>query len=208
MHYLIKLHSRHFIPFLNFQKKLIHKMTKNLLAGLFAFVSLSLVVSYNDLVIHDITTQPWCREVIRPRTLKCEWKIGLYRNIDNLMLKGTIAAYQIRWFSGGWSGWFVPGFNDLDGKFNPYRVSCGSFPKKSNTMRRMWSYFYDHTHKYILCQQRKTLSSLYNNIRSVLLSKWIQIYAQCMNYICFQDPSFLLCFLDIYSILIIKLFKI
>lgn len=152
MHYLIKLHSRHFIPFLNFQKKLIHKMTKNLLAGLFAFVSLSLVVSYNDLVIHDITTQPWCREVIRPRTLKCEWKIGLYRNIDNLMLKGTIAAYQIRWFSGGWSGWFVPGFNDLDGKFNPYRVSCGNFPKKSNTMRRMWSYFYDHTHKYILCQ--------------------------------------------------------
>lgn len=127
-------------------------MTKNLLACVFAFVSLSLVVGYNDLVIHNITTQPKCREVIRPRTLKCEWKVGLYRNIDYLMLKGTIAAYQIRWFSGAWSGWFVPGFNDLDGKFNPYRVSCGSFPTKSNTMRRMWSYFYDHTHKYILCQ--------------------------------------------------------
>lgn len=125
-------------------------MTKYLLV--FAFMSLSLVSGYNDLVLHDISTQPRCREVVRARTAKCEWKMGLYHNIDNRMLNGTIAAYKIQWFNGAWSGWYVPGVNDLDGKFNINPVSCGSFPQKSNTMRKMWSYFFDHTHKYILCQ--------------------------------------------------------
>uniref|UniRef100_A0A8W8HLG5 Uncharacterized protein n=1 Tax=Magallana gigas TaxID=29159 RepID=A0A8W8HLG5_MAGGI len=98
-----------------------------------------------------IDLKPKCTEVVKPRTSKCEWHIGLYSNMDYVMLNGKIAAYQIQWFNKKWSEWFVPGVNDLDGKFNIKPVTCGSFPKKGNTMRRMWSYFYDHTHKYILC---------------------------------------------------------
>lgn len=126
-------------------------MTKYFLLCYCVSVSLSLVVGVHDKLIYDISTQPKCIEVVRPRTLQCQWHIGLYNNMDYLMLKGKIAAYKILWFSGAWSGWFVPGVNDLDGKFNINPVTCGGFPQKGNTMRRMWSYFYDHTHKYILC---------------------------------------------------------
>lgn len=126
-------------------------MTKYFLLCYCVCVSLSLVVGGHDKIIYDISTQPKCIEVMKPRTLKCQWKIGLYNNMDYLMLTGKIAAYKIMWFNGAWSGWFVPGINDLDGKFNINPVTCGEFPQKGNTMRRMWSYFYDHTHKYILC---------------------------------------------------------
>lgn len=116
-----------------------------------ACLSLSLVEGVSDRIRHDISTQPKCTEVVKPRTSKCEWHIGLYSNMDYVMLNGKIAAYQIQWFNKKWSEWFVPGVNDLDGKFNINPVTCGEFPQKGNTMRRMWSYFYDHTHKYILC---------------------------------------------------------
>jgi hypothetical protein len=72
--------------------------------------------------------------------------------MDFFVLKGKIAAYKIRWFNGKWSGWYVPGVNDLDGKINMAAPTCGIFPKKGNTMRRVWSYFYDHVHTYILCR--------------------------------------------------------
>ncbi|KAK3105300.1 hypothetical protein FSP39_021867 [Pinctada imbricata] len=94
--------------------------------------------------------QDTCREVTRRATRDCRWKAGLYRNVDFVALRGRIIAYQIRWFNGRWSGWFVPGINDADGKFNPYRGRC-SLRLEAKSMRRVWSYFYDHEHKFILC---------------------------------------------------------
>ncbi len=64
------------------------------------------------------------------------------RNIDFSVLGGRIIAYKIRW-SSGWSGWFVPDYNDIDIK---YTTSGGK-----KWVRRRWSYFADHVHTYIIC---------------------------------------------------------
>jgi len=68
---------------------------------------------------------------------------GLNTSTDNLILGGDIVAYRIKWFNGKWSAWYVPGVNDIDPKLNT---------TKDNTLapRRMWSYFSDHTHEYII----------------------------------------------------------
>ncbi|XP_041347366.1 uncharacterized protein LOC121367323 [Gigantopelta aegis] len=105
--------------------------------------------SYSDLVIYKLI-QGKCKEVTERATRDCRWVAGLYPFVDHLVKRGRIVAYQIRWFNGRWSSWYVPGVNDVDGKFNPYTRRC-SVPYMSKSMRRMWSYFYDHTHKYILC---------------------------------------------------------
>ncbi len=112
--------------------------------------STNAVCSSGDRICHDISTQAKCSEVTKGPTRDCRWPAGLNTNVDQIVLNGEIVAYQIRWFNGKWSGWYVTGVNDIDGKFNPYSRSC-SIPYKSNSMRRMWSYFYDHTHKYIIC---------------------------------------------------------
>lgn len=120
-------------------------------------VSFLLVVSASDRVIYNIATQATCREVIRSArySRECGWHAGLYRNVDQFYLKGRIAAYKIRWFSGKWSNWFVPGVNDIDIKFNVHSRYCRDFKVNRKSMRRWWSYFYDHTHKFILCTDRK-----------------------------------------------------
>lgn len=109
-----------------------------------------------DLIKHDLSSQPKCKEVTRRAVFRreCGWETGLYRNLDHYYLNGRIIAYKIQWFNGSWSGWYVPGVNDIDGKVNVYRHSCRHFPWKLNSVRKIWSYFYDHTHKYILCVDR------------------------------------------------------
>lgn len=107
-------------------------------------------------MIYD-EVQGSCKEVTRVATNDCQWNAGLYPYTDFKLLKGgKIAAYQIQWFSGTWSGWYVPGVNDIDAKFNPgisptcldsVDVSSGA----SKTLRRMWSYFADHKHRFIVC---------------------------------------------------------
>ena len=71
--------------------------------------------------------------------------------MDQVAAGGTIIAFKIQWFNGGWSEWYVPGYNDMDGKFNLNTKHC-SVPYIKNSLRRMWSYFYDHTHKFIICK--------------------------------------------------------
>jgi len=68
---------------------------------------------------------------------------GLNPLVDREILGGKIVAYQIQWFNGAWSGWYVPGINDLD-----WVVNTGSDDQQGQ--RLVWSYFYDHTHKYII----------------------------------------------------------
>jgi hypothetical protein len=71
--------------------------------------------------------------------------------MDEIVLKGRIAAYKLRWFSGSWSGWFVPGMNDRDSKFNLYIKSC-SMPYPKYGLRKAWAYFYDHYHLIVICR--------------------------------------------------------
>jgi hypothetical protein len=120
-------------------------------------VCLLSVVSASDRVIYNIATQATCSEITRgpQRSKECGWRAGLYTNVDQFYLKGRIAAYQIRWFNGNWSSWFVPGVNDIDGKVNVRSRACRDFKVNPKSMRRWWSSFYDHTHKYILCTDRK-----------------------------------------------------
>lgn len=104
----------------------------------------------SDCINHDITSQPNCREIQRSRTRDCRWKAGLSTNVDQTILRGEIVAYKIQWFNGRWSGWYVPGVNDIDHKYNTRAQTC-SVPLRARSLRRVWSYFYDHTHKYIIC---------------------------------------------------------
>ncbi len=71
------------------------------------------------------------------------WELSYNINLDWQKKKGRIIAYKIRWFNGNFSEWFVPGITDLDWK---YSVVGGQ-----KQVRRMWSYFVDHVHSYIIC---------------------------------------------------------
>jgi hypothetical protein len=96
----------------------------------------------SDCVVHDLSTQAACTEVTEGPTQDGRWGAGLNTNIDQTIEGGDVVAYQILWGNGSWSGWYVTGVNDIDYKFNP----------GNGTMRRIWSYFYDHTHKYLICK--------------------------------------------------------
>ena len=67
---------------------------------------------------------------------------------------GTIVAYKIQWWNGKWSGWYVPGVNDMDCKFNQGAGTCNGVDTCGKGLRRMWSYFSDHVHTYIICQNK------------------------------------------------------
>lgn len=101
----------------------------------------------NDCVQYNLRTQATCTQVgtesspNHPVGVAPGWYKGLNTELDNTILKGNIIAYKIKW-SSGWSGWYVTGVNDIDWKFNSDR-----------TMRRVWSYFTDHYHLYIICKQ-------------------------------------------------------
>jgi hypothetical protein len=77
--------------------------------------------------------------------------VGFGARIDEIVYGGRIAAYQLQWFSGAWSAWFVPGMNDLDCKFNTAPMTC-SIPFVKNSLRKAWAYFYDHNHNIIICR--------------------------------------------------------
>lgn len=99
--------------------------------------------SGSDCIVYDLSTQDSCTEVTESASYESRWGRGLSLDVDRAIKGGRIVAYKIQWFSGGWSSWFVPGVNDIDVKFN-----IGP-----NTLRRMWSYFYDHTHSYVICSK-------------------------------------------------------
>lgn len=98
--------------------------------------------SGSDCVIYDLSTQIACTYKSSGPTNNMAWVKGLNRNVDFQQFGGRIAAFRLQWFGGSWSGWYVPGINDIDIKFNP----------GPQTMRRWWAYFYDHNFEYILCK--------------------------------------------------------
>jgi len=105
--------------------------------------------SGSDCVQYDLQTQATCLQVgtdttpNQPVGSAAGWYKGLNTEIDQNILKGNVIAYKLQWSNGSWSGWYVTGVNDLDIKFNT----------SNSTMRRMWAYFGDHKHLYIICKQ-------------------------------------------------------
>jgi len=101
-----------------------------------------------------------CDTVTRDATWDGRWVYGedghpsgddLSVLADNSTLKATepalcdgpygcdVVRYRIQWFNGIWSPDYYPGVNDVDW------VTNGSY------QRRVWSYFYDHTHELTFC---------------------------------------------------------
>ncbi|VDI12454.1 Hypothetical predicted protein [Mytilus galloprovincialis] len=123
------------------------------LYGLAVLIGLFVGITYgwSDKMIYDKSAQAKCTEITRRRTRDCRWAAGLNMQVDQIAAGGKIAAYKIQWWNGGWSGWYVPGYNDMDGKVNIRLLRC-SMTYKYKSLRRMWAYFYDHTHKFIVCR--------------------------------------------------------
>lgn len=99
-----------------------------------------------DCITYDLSTQPKCIQVgtesdpIQPVGSAPGWALGLNTELDTINLGGKIIAYKIQWFNGAWTDWYIPGKNDIDWKANG-----------DSTLRRVWSYFTDHCHLYIIC---------------------------------------------------------
>lgn len=98
--------------------------------------------SGGDCVGYDLSTQDNCTYETKSATFDIRWARGLSTQADQAIEGGRIVAYWIKW-SSGMSIPFVPGINDVDYKFN----------SPGDKMRRMWSYFYDHEHAYIICKK-------------------------------------------------------
>ena len=96
--------------------------------------------SGSDCIIYDISTQDVCTAKTAGPTYNLGWVKGLSVQDVIPLAGGTVHAYRLQWFSGAWTNWFVVGVNDIDYKKNA-----------DQTMRRMWAYFYDNTHEFILC---------------------------------------------------------
>ena len=127
-------------------------MAQGAVAGfivIIAFWCFSACCGQSDYVIYKLN-QSTCTQYQSGPTFDCRWGANLDTAIDYQVLKGKIAAYKIQWSTGTWTDWIVPGYNDIDYKFNLNGMTC-SVPYEANTMRHLWSYFYDHTHLYILC---------------------------------------------------------
>ena len=100
----------------------------------------------------DVSTQAICTESgILAASGDSRWmQASLDTNVDWAITCGDIVAFKLEWFpagSGKWSSWFVVGVNDVDSK------SDGP----SRTVKRMWSYFPDHRHIYIICKQKSII---------------------------------------------------
>ena len=64
------------------------------------------------------------------------WTQSLDLNLDKKILNKRIIAYQVQWFSGTWSRWYIPGEGDV-------------YQKAYEPKRRFWACFCDHTHRYL-----------------------------------------------------------
>jgi len=122
------------------------------LVALAAILQMQITYGNRQHVAHEAV----CSQVTNERpTRDCRWHANLDVYVDQKILKGCrVVAFQIKWFNGRWSGWYVPGVNDIDWKVNTGLKRCNGIVISHNTMRRIWSYFSDHYHTYIKCCPR------------------------------------------------------
>lgn len=69
-------------------------------------------------------------------TREARWGQGVDVDLDVRIIGKMIVGYQIQWNNGSWSQVYTPGVDDIDWVTN------------NGAPRRVWSYFYDHTHRY------------------------------------------------------------
>lgn len=100
--------------------------------------------SIAEAVIHNT-----CQQIDNEQPLGPGFAVSFDRNLDFQLLRGRIIAYKIQWFNDSWSDWFVPEYNDVDWKVTPVRPTPTQ--PLPTTIRRVWSYFEDHVHTYIIC---------------------------------------------------------
>ena len=145
------INKRTFVRFVPMLATIVMLLAATLFAPITAFAAspaapLSGAVTCKDpdCIQQSIVTQTQCTQVgpVDAEGAKVGWWKGLSTQIDQQILGGDVVAYKIQWFSGGWSDWYVTGVNDLDWKYNP----------STNDMRRVWAYFTDHVHTYIICK--------------------------------------------------------
>ena len=89
-----------------------------------------------------VGNQDECIEVTAPPSNDQRWNQGLSLEVDNQILGGNIVAFKIRYQSGEWSEWFVPGVNDI------------SKDVQTGKLQRIWSRFVDCEHRYLICKPR------------------------------------------------------
>lgn len=77
------------------------------------------------------------KETTEQPTFEIRWSQGLAVDNDVRIIGKMIVGYQIQWFNGSWSQVYTPGVDDIDWVTN-----------NDGSQRRVWSYFYDHTHRY------------------------------------------------------------
>lgn len=81
-----------------------------------------------------------CKAVRQQATRNPRWKQNLSLTVPQEILGASIPVYQIQWFNGKWSKLYTTGDGDIDWKDNG--------PGKQ---RRVWSYFFDHNHRFVVC---------------------------------------------------------
>ena len=123
-------------------------MTRNLVLLCCFVLSLHCITAYQNTIAKRYVH---CKEKTSGprRNCKCFKNKG-NADYDLCALNGIIAAYQVKWVNGLYSKWFVPRLNDISQKRNLFYRRC--YPKEKVQYHRMWTYFYSHTHKYIVCR--------------------------------------------------------
>ena len=120
--------------------------------------------------LRHVIPRPKCVWYVRARTRNCNW-LQYSTSADQVIHNGEIPVYRIRWFNGRWSNYFVTGYNDLDHKVNRHKTFyCSGRPIYYNSVRRLWSYFYDHTHQFLYCGNLRTIQALAAEKGTKLLS--------------------------------------
>ena len=104
-------------------------------------LSMSMILGQQPIKTAD---QSECYEMVNSPDNNALWRqSGLDMNIDWVIKCGDIVAYKLLWpTTGEWSDWFVTGMNDLA-------------PVNKTNRTRMWSFFSDYYHIFIICRSNK-----------------------------------------------------
>ena len=88
--------------------------------------------------------QSVCYEVVNSPDKNRMWsEAGLDLNVDWVIKCGDIVGYKLLWPKvGEWSDWFITGVNDLT-------------PANNANRTRMWSFFSEYYHIFIICKSNK-----------------------------------------------------
>ncbi|OXA48198.1 uncharacterized protein LOC110855334 [Folsomia candida] len=112
----------------------------------FSFLAAFLFIGFQATFALNV---PGCITNYQPASHDCRWKSGLDLDADLTILGARIQSYGIQWFSGRWSH-YVKGNEDIDW-VKTEEETCNGAQSLAGQERRVWSYFFDHPHYYVIC---------------------------------------------------------